>query len=340
MNKIFGMFSLYWNRKKGIKLYNEKKYEESLEFFNKAINVKSTPELLNYKGYLFEKLGRFNKSLKTYDESLRLEPNNKRVIISKARVSELVGKYEDALSCYFDLLKLGCNDLFVYSEIGSLFKKLGNFSKAIKYYDKGLKLDPNNVEILNNESIVLHLLKEYEKALNLLNMAIELDSNDSDILCNKGHVLSELGRKKEALEFYKKTLELNTKDPKVYSYIGITYADLNNREEALKYFKKAVFYINNELEKNHDCCDLLINKSISLFYLGMQNEAFDVINKVLKRDPNNLNAMSYKAYYLKEKKEYQNSLLYYNKLLELSNDERFIKQRKEVLSLLENNEKD
>jgi len=339
LNRIFGRFNAYLNRKKGIKLYREKKYEESLKFFNKAINFKSTPELLNYKGYLLEKLEIFDKSLKTYNESLVLEPNNKRVIASKARLLELIGEYGDALNCYCDLFKLGCNDLFVYSKIGFLFKKSGNFSKAIKYFDKGLKLDSNDVWFLNEKSECYFILKDYKKALNIVNKAYDLEPNNLTTLYNMGILLFESHREKEALKFFKKALELDIENPILYSEIGKTYATLNNEEKASKYFKKALFYINNELNKNDNRCDLLVEKSISLFYLGKRDEALDVINKVLKMDPNYLNGIAYKAYYLKEMEEYEKSLFYYDKLLDLYNDEKFIKLREEVLSLLENNKK-
>jgi len=60
------------------KLLDETKFEDALGFFEQALLLdQSDPELWNYKGVALRSMGRYDESLECFNKSLELDPRDK-----------------------------------------------------------------------------------------------------------------------------------------------------------------------------------------------------------------------------------------------------------------------
>ncbi|MEM2900606.1 MAG: tetratricopeptide repeat protein, partial [Thermoplasmata archaeon] len=75
---------------KGTALYNLERYEEALECYDKAIELKpDSEEAWNNKGNTLRKLGKNKEAIDCYDAVLRINPDNAEAQASnRARVSD------------------------------------------------------------------------------------------------------------------------------------------------------------------------------------------------------------------------------------------------------------
>ena len=65
--------------KKGKKLLEESKFEESLGFFEQALLLnQNDPELWNYKGIALRSMGRYDEALECFNKSLELDPRDRK----------------------------------------------------------------------------------------------------------------------------------------------------------------------------------------------------------------------------------------------------------------------
>ena len=72
MNKIKDLV------KKGQILMHDQKYDEALGFFEQALFLnQNDPDLWNHKGVALRSLGRYEESMECFNKSLEIEPRDK-----------------------------------------------------------------------------------------------------------------------------------------------------------------------------------------------------------------------------------------------------------------------
>jgi tetratricopeptide (TPR) repeat protein len=97
----------------GISLYKEKKYKEAIKYFEKAIKIDDTKQMIFFnKAKCEESLQQFNKAIEDYEKGLSLDPKNTKNL----------------------------------RRLALLYQKVGNFDKSIENIDKALDLEPENEE--------------------------------------------------------------------------------------------------------------------------------------------------------------------------------------------------
>ena len=86
---------------KGDLLLNSGKYNESIEAYNKAIELNQSYAVAwSHKGDALLNLSLFNESLDSYDKAIKLDPNFALAECCKGLALYLQGKYDDAINYY------------------------------------------------------------------------------------------------------------------------------------------------------------------------------------------------------------------------------------------------
>ncbi len=74
--------------KTGIDLYDQQKYDEALQFFDKALAINpSYVNALNNKGLALDHLQRYDEALQSFDKALSLDPSNTKALEGKDSIS-------------------------------------------------------------------------------------------------------------------------------------------------------------------------------------------------------------------------------------------------------------
>ncbi|MFN3947090.1 MAG: tetratricopeptide repeat protein, partial [Aquificaceae bacterium] len=146
---------------------------------------------------------------------------------------------------------------------------------------------------------------EYKKAEELLKIGLAIDPNNYQLNLLMGNLKNEEEDYEEALKYINKAIEIDPKDYRGYFLRAIVYDKKGQILSAEKDLRKA-------LELNPEDKDLLnhLGYSLLLWYEGARlEEAQELIEKALKKDPENpayIDSMAWVLYYKGEyKKAYE-----------------------------------
>lgn len=169
---------------KGYNLLQEKRYEEAISYFKKAIEVDKTN--ITY----FENLG---------------------VTLKK------MGAFQDMLDNYTLAIKYFPEEPDLYYYCGDAYNEMEQSDAAIKSYTKAIKVanDDDAVEYLYlyyfNRGNVYLKMKKYQAALSDLNRTIALEPYFHGAFNNRGYIKFNLQDKRGACDDWRKALELGNK---------------------------------------------------------------------------------------------------------------------------------
>tara|TARA_Y100000590_G_scaffold326674_1_gene370765 strand:+ start:131 stop:2200 length:2070 start_codon:yes stop_codon:yes gene_type:complete len=210
----------------GIIAFQTRRYKQSIEYINKAINVnKNIPELYKNLSIVYKEINEHDYALKYCDEAIKLNPNyaeaynNKgHILISKKQHTLAIENWEKALQIKPDYAE-------VLNNLGNVYTQIDKINTALDYYNKSIKLNPNFPNVYINRAYILKDLKKYDLALEDCNRAIKLKPDFAEAYNNKAIILREMKNMENAYENYMKAYEIK---PDLEFLIGsLMYTKLN-----------------------------------------------------------------------------------------------------------------
>ncbi len=210
----------YWF-KKANDLIQQGKLDESIEYFDKAIELNPAESLLWYmKGRVFIDLNRCDEAIELLDKSFDLNPLHIRSLCTKGIAYEELRKYDDAMDCYNEAIILEPDDGYAYGLKGTLYlMHLKDYDKAIKYLNQASRIDPKNSMIWNNLGDAYLNTGEFKKGLICCDKARSLDHNNFRAWFTTGEIYYELHEYDKAMKYAIKAREINPSDSDLLIFI-------------------------------------------------------------------------------------------------------------------------
>jgi tetratricopeptide (TPR) repeat protein/tRNA A-37 threonylcarbamoyl transferase component Bud32 len=153
----------------------------------------------------------FSRRALTMSESM--PPGQERYFIAAAHYG-IANEPDQAIATYDQLLKVAPNNARVHFELAALYEQTGGLDKAQEHYARAVELDPKHIAGLTAVGRV-HIKRGNPQAslqpLNsALSLAIELDNNDAraTALQAMGVAYKRMGRPADALKHYQQSLEI------------------------------------------------------------------------------------------------------------------------------------
>jgi tetratricopeptide (TPR) repeat protein len=227
----------------------EKKLEEAIEYFSKAVLLNKNLDQAYYELAIAQMgLNRTSDALATLQKARERFPQNFIVEYLSALAFSHQKAYTEAIQHYTaaeviaqarDTNRL---DVVFYFEVGSAYERKGDYAQAEKYFEKCLQLKPEFVEALN---YLGYMWAEHgmnlEKAHELIQKAVKAEPKNPAYLDSLGWVLFKLNQPKQALDYLLKAVELSKEpDATVYDHLGDTYAALAQTEKAREAWRKSL----------------------------------------------------------------------------------------------------
>jgi tetratricopeptide (TPR) repeat protein len=166
-------------------LTEEKRYQEAMDVFNKAIEEETHPDLLYSRAMLAEKMGRMDV----------LETDLKAILDEDS---------ENATA----LNALGY----------TLADRTSRFDEAYAYIKRAYEISPNDFYILDSMGWVLYRLGRLDEAVDFLQKALAL-RNDPEIAAHLGEVFWVMGNRQAAKEIWETALEGTPTDDRLLEVI-------------------------------------------------------------------------------------------------------------------------
>lgn len=227
--------------KKAANLFHNKKYQESLNLFQKVSKNKPNEiSILIYISLNLMFLRNYRESLKILDKIILLNPKFAETYYNKALCFQNLQNYENAIDNYKLAINANPNYHQAYINYGVLLKDLGRYQVAIENYNKALDHQVNVEEIYINLSEVYKLNKNFKLAKQSAENVININDKNILGLNNLGTVLIDEGSIDQAIEILKKSKDINPDFFMTHINLGIAYKYSGQYEKAIESYQKAL----------------------------------------------------------------------------------------------------
>jgi len=267
----------------------QSKYDSSIIFYNKAINIYKQLKMrnhlrINYSNIAigYQQKSNFPMALYYQQKALKISEEDKDefgqayTLVNMANTYSNMGNFLRAENAFLKSIKLAkkmqLNNvvLYAYSNLSTLYSNNKQWEKSyefgLKANELGRKMGDQGIQAasLSKASRAMTAMNNYEKALSLSRHAIELaDSSAQPLIISQayssmGFVLRAQKRWKEAIPFYEKRFEA-LKDTDIFTpQNGISFKELSECYEktgryskALKLYKKSVVIVDSIRSKEN-----------------------------------------------------------------------------------------
>ena len=170
-------------------------------------------------------------------------------------------------------------DIFFYDALSA--KAQGKYAEAFNLFQHCHALDSTNANVLSELSGFYNVLGEKNKALGFLQKAVDKDPDNYFYNMMLASLSKELDKKEEAIDIYKKILETHVDKTDVFMALAEVYNDNGDLNKAIE--------VLDELEKSVGVREAItLNKYRLYSMLSEKGKAFDEIESIIKKNPENL----------------------------------------------------
>ena len=240
----------------GLCLLDLEKYNEAIEYFDKAINLSKKNSFLSEcyfnKGLCFSKLNNKTNALMNFDKALEYNDKNEDIFNYKAHCLMVLEKYDEAIKSYINAIDLNKEKYTMendgYFNIGFCYIKLKNFNEALKYFNLSKNINESKIkEYLTNSLEMFNSGKAENCLLEIIKFANELKPKFIDLnyyigICNK-----ELNENEIALNCFDMCNKYDEKFSESYYNKGLIFSKLNKSNEAIELYNKAIKCENKQI---------------------------------------------------------------------------------------------
>jgi len=118
-------------------------------------------------------------------------------------------KLEDAIRSFDLSLRIDPNYVDAWIKKGYAHFHLGEYTVAISSYDKALDIDLNNAEAWNLKGLAYYKTRNYDEAIRACDKAVDINPNDAMSWYNKACYLALIGKVDDAMEALKRSIEID-----------------------------------------------------------------------------------------------------------------------------------
>ncbi len=251
------------NHQKYLTLTSEKKRQKILEIQELIEEEHQTlgrkADLLLELGNLFQAAKEYEAAIASYDQTLKIKPDDYKAWYRRGLALVDLGRYEEALASYKEAIELKPDNYWIWNDQGNALYELELYKEAITSYDKFIEFNSKYYWAWFNRGNTLRELGSYEQALTSYNKAIELRPNSYNARKNQEDVLRKLNlhnhhekwqsqgnslrksrRYKEAITSYNKVLEIKPDFYPSWYKRGSVLEELGRYEEAVASYEEAL----------------------------------------------------------------------------------------------------
>lgn len=163
-------------------LAGEKRYDEAMGVFDRALNGRYDMTLLYNRAMLAEQMGRIDLLENDLRTIIEREPENSQALNALGyTLADRTDRYAEAHEFIKRALAVSPNDFFILDSMGWVLYRLGRLEEAVPYLEKAKKLR-NDPEVAAHLGEVLWMLGRKDDARQIWNTALEAHPKDTRIL--------------------------------------------------------------------------------------------------------------------------------------------------------------
>ncbi len=297
---------------KAYALYSQKRLDEAIAVYNKALKANSTNPL-GWQGYgLTQRLrGLEQDALSSFEHALQLDPglvtswNGKGTVLGKLR------RHKEALDAFEKALQLEPQNAAAWNGKGLALHALGRSNQALDAFEKALRYDPQLVQAWYNKGLLLHDIGRFREAEKALQEAINLNNRFAQAYFGRGQALYALQRLKQALQMFDQAVQKDPSYVEAWNRRGNVLDEMRDTTRALQSYEKA-------LQVDPHYAPAWSGKGGVQRQLGQYYDALKAYNFALDIDPNFALAWNGKGNTLYNLRNFHEALAAYECALKLN----------------------
>lgn len=283
-------------------------YSKALTYLNSAIALNpSNPALYNLQGEIFAFQGNEAAAINAFKKSIAAKPEFLRSYSDLATIYAKRGDAEFAIDQLKSVLSVKPDSYDAKLKIADIYSDSGKYNQAIKVYSELVGVDGFNSQAVKglanayfaqaqvcSSKAFMASNKDLYKALDYVNKAIALNGEDLELHLAKLK-LSKITNQPDLARVELDKI-VNTKAKNLVSNVvkGEAYLALNDYPDAQKAFSDAISMSQNAQDDSY--------LSEIFIYHKQYSSAEEVIQKILKNDPQNQQALNDMDYIQKSRK--------------------------------------
>jgi len=254
-----------------------------------------------------------------YRYILERDANNLRALVGAAECLAKSGRFSEAADKLSRAAESNPEEIGPSLALGELFLRTGDYTRAEEAFEKALGIDPNSSAAADGKARALFSVGRYREARAVLSKSLELQPGSPILLVAMGRVLNYLGEYECSREHFNRALAAKPRCPDATLGLGLSYRETGKldlaKEEFLKLYDFWDAHI-GELDSVHpgDMLDVAIACALT----DNPQDAIDVLEHVLKRDPTNPEALLWEARLFAERHQPQDAIRELQKLLSIN----------------------
>ncbi|MGA2369798.1 MAG: tetratricopeptide repeat protein [Candidatus Korobacteraceae bacterium] len=126
----------------GDELRAQKRYLDSIDYYNTAMKKQPSALLWNKEGMSYLLLQRPDKAAKCFDHAIKMDKHAAESYNNRGYVEQMKRKYDKAISYYKKAVELRPGDAVFYYNMGSSYFGMHDYANAGKSYRQAFALDP------------------------------------------------------------------------------------------------------------------------------------------------------------------------------------------------------
>ncbi|WP_341525020.1 tetratricopeptide repeat protein [Nostoc sp. UHCC 0302] len=174
----------------------------------------------------------YTKAIASYDQALKIKPDNHRACNNRGIALRNLELYEQAVASYDQALKIKPDYHQAWNNRGIALFNLERYEQAVASYDQALKIKPDYHQAWHNQGISLDDLGRYEQAVASYDQALKIKPDDHHAWYNRGAALLKLGRFEAAIASYDQALKFKPDFHEAWNWRGTALLKLGRLEEA------------------------------------------------------------------------------------------------------------
>ena len=224
-----------------------------------------------------------------------------KALWDEARKSALQGDFETAVRQYRHLLILKDNLAEARWELARLMMYLKRWEEAAELLELLIEEEPGSTLFINALGKVMWEMGQYERAVALFKSVYDENPSDQEALAGLVEGLTKLDRKKEALPYLEQLVRQQPTNRGLRRYLAFLLYEAGNYEKAREHL--------TILSRNEDVeLDVLLKTANTYTRLGLEQQASSYWERVLAREPENVEAHIFLARYYEKEEQLDRAL--------------------------------
>lgn len=212
-------------------LINMNKYEQALDYLNKAINLyPNNDSLLISAATIYKKINKFKEAESFLNKSISINPNNLKAYASLINLYTSQNDMVQASKLITELNNKNINSADIYFAKAFYLIKQQNLKEAKDMLEKGLALDANNANAEANLAKIYYLNNQIDKAISLWEKYLTKVPENAEITAFLGSIYwNNKHDKSKAQQLLTKALQLNPNHPQADQWLSLLSSIKNSK---------------------------------------------------------------------------------------------------------------